>query len=276
MAPATRLLFVALASALLAAPVRAAEPPGKSLPPPIARTEGVFSLSVTGEYTTGDYGSASTTDIWYFPVMFRYETERTAWRITVPYLIVEGTGDVVVSADGGHSAGHVTTSTSSYSESGLGDIILSGTYVLLPEGDATPAVGLTGKIKLATADETRGLGAGENDYAAEVEFVKSREQFTGFGGVGYKIMGDPPGFDFNNVFYGFLGAEYRFDNLRTGGVVLDVAQATTAAGSDLRQLTAYLARKIDKTLLVRGYLILGLSDGGPERGIGVGAIYYWR
>jgi len=74
----------------------------------------------------------------------------------------------------------------------------------------------------------------------------------------------------------FVGAEYRFDNLRSGGLVLDFAQATTDAGSDFRQLTAYLVRRIDRTLTARGYAILGLSDSAPDWGLGIGFIYYWR
>jgi hypothetical protein len=278
MASATCQLFAGLACALLAAatPVWAAEPPGKSLPPRLdLPPEGLFSLSITGEYTTGDYGTTSSTDVWYFPVMLRYQMERAVFRVTVPYLIVEGTGAVVV-PPGDQHGGHVTSSTGHYTDSGLGDVIVSGTYELLPERDTTPSVWLTGKIKLATASRSSNLGTGETDYAVEVELVKNRDRITSFVGVGYEILGDPPGINFNDVLYGYIGAEYRFDNLLSGGVVLDAAQAATTAGSELRQLTAYLVRKIDKTVSARGYLILGLADGSPDWGFGVGVIYYWR
>lgn len=255
---------------------RAVEPPGVSLPPSVAAPAGVFSLSATGEYTTGDYGATSSTDIWYFPVTLRYETARAALRLTVPYLFVEGPANVLVSAGDHSSMGRLNTSAARRSDSGLGDVIASGTYVLVPEGERVPAIALTGKIKFATADEARGLGTGENDYAAEVGALKNLDRLAAFGGAGYKVLGDPPGINDKNVFYGFAGAEYRFDELRSGGIVLDIAQATTTAGSDFRQLTAYLARVIDRNLTARGYAMLGLSDGAPDWGVGFGLIYYWR
>ena len=267
----------ALAAALQAMQVHAAEPPGKSLPPPVA-APGVWSLSVTGEYSTGDYGTSSSTDIWYFPATLRYETERAAFRVTVPLMSYEGSGNVVVTPGDHNSMGHgmtTTTTTGSQTDSGLGDVIVSATYVVIQESAQTPAVALTGKAKLATAD-TPLLGTGENDYAAELELIKDYHSVIGYGGVGYKILGDPPGVDFNNVLYGFVGAEYAFDKVRSGGLVLDFAQASTDAGSDFRQLTGYLVRRLDKTLTARGYLLLGLSDSAPDWGIGIGAIYYWR
>jgi hypothetical protein len=278
----SRLFFAGLAGFVLAGAAAYAATPLEKTPSVrlAGRAAGDYSLGIIGEYTTGDYGTGSDTNIWYFPVTLRYSTERYAFRLTVPYLSVDGTGNVVVTAVDQHAGQHAgqgaVTTVGRQTESGLGDVIVSGTYTAVPESATSPAVELTGKIKLATADENRNLGTGENDYAVEVELFKSRDQYTGFGGGGYKILGDPPGVNYNNVFYGFIGVESRLDKQLTGGIELYVEQAATSASSNLQQLTPYLAQKLDKTLTARGYLILGLSDGSPDWGIGVGVTYYWR
>ena len=61
---------------------------------PVA-TAAETSISLGAEYTSGDYGTSTETNMWYFPVTLRYETDRTMLALTVPYVVVEGTCNVV-------------------------------------------------------------------------------------------------------------------------------------------------------------------------------------
>ena len=139
-----------------------------------AATDGETSIILGAEYTSGDYGTSSKTKIWYFPVTLRYETDVNAASIGVSYLRVEGRGDVVVSG-GGMGMGSQTVKRTSRlngtrTDSGLGDVILTGSHKL--SGTASSRIDLTGKIKFGTADETDNLGTGENDYAVQLDLEK--------------------------------------------------------------------------------------------------------
>ena len=236
-----------------------------------AATEGETSVILGAEYTSGDYGTSSKTKIWYFPVTLRYETDVNAASISVSYLSVEGRGDVVVSG-GGMGMGSQTVKRNSTlngtrTDSGFGDVILTGSHKL--SGTASSRIDLTGKIKLGTADETDNLGTGENDYAVQLDFEQNYNSNSIFGSAGYKIFGDPPGTDYKNVFYGSIGFSHKLDAARAAGLVFDAQQAALSGSSGLSELTLFLSNKLDKKTRLTGYVLKGFSNGSPDWGLGV-------
>lgn len=231
--------------------------------------EGVFRVSLGAEYTSGDYGTANTTDMWYLPATFRYGTDRGLLRLTVPYLVITGNGTVVPAGGNHHVVGPGPTTTSRVTESGLGDIVAAGTYYLVPQTARRPSLDVTGKIKLGTADEDRNLGTGENDYSVQLELAKTRDRMLFFGSVGYKLLGDPSPFDLDNIFYGDVGGQWRVDARRNVGLDLYLAESPTAAGSSAAEMTAYLNHKLDAKRSLQFYGLLGLSDGSPDWGVGI-------
>lgn len=236
-----------------------------------AATDGETSILLGAEYTSGDYGTSSKTKIWYFPVTLRYETDANAASVTVSYLSVEGRGDVVVAGGGMGMGSQTVTRTSTLNgtstNSGFGDVILTGSHKL--SGTASSRIDLTGKIKLGTADETDNLGTGENDYAVQLDFEKDSNSNSVFGSAGYKFLGDPPGTDYKNVFYGYIGLSHKLDAVRTAGLALDVQQAAVSGGSALSEITLFLSNKFDKKTRLTGYFLKGFANGSPDWGLGV-------
>jgi hypothetical protein len=236
-----------------------------------AATDGETSINLGAEYTSGDYGTSSKTKIWYFPVTLRYETDVNAASIAVSYLSVEGRGDVVVSG-GGMGMGSQTvkrnsTLTGTRTNSGFGDVILTGSHKLF--GTASSRIYITGKIKFGTADETDNLGTGENDYAVQLDFEKDYNSNSVFGSAGYKIFGDPPGTDYKNVFYGSIGFSHKLDAARAAGLTLNAQQAALSGGSGQSDLTLFLSDKLDKKTRLTGYVLKGFGNGSPDWGLGV-------
>jgi len=236
-----------------------------------AATDGETSIILGAEYTSGDYGTSSKTKIWYFPVTLRYETDVNAASIGVSYLRVEGRGDVVVSG-GGMGMGSQTVKRTSRlngtrTDSGLGDVILTGSHKL--SGTASSRIDLTGKIKFGTADETDNLGTGENDYAVQLDLEKDYNINSVFGSAGYKILGDPPGTDYKNVFYGSIGFSHKLDAARAAGLAFDAQQAALSGGSGLSEITLFLNNKLDKKTRLTGYVLKGFANGSPDWGLGV-------
>jgi len=60
-----------------------------------------FSFSTATDSTTGNYGGASSTDIWYVPFTARYDKDRASFRVIIPYLHVTGPGNVLGPGIGG-------------------------------------------------------------------------------------------------------------------------------------------------------------------------------
>lgn len=270
---ATALTLLATASPALAVDVT---PPRRDEP-------GVFGVSIGAEYSSGDYGTSTETDIWYFPLSFRYEQDRWFFRLTVPYLVVSGPGNVLImggSGMGGHQPGGGTgggmggggSTTASRTESGLGDIIGTVSYTLQRGDSGRPGIDLTGKIYLGTASETKALGTGENDYAVQLDLAQDVGAVTLFGTGGYRITGDPPGIDYKDVLYGTVGLERHFDR-NTLGAAFDLQQAVIPGGDAFAELTGYLTLRPDKSTKLNAYLLLGLTDAAPDWGVGI--TYTW-
>ena len=230
------------------------------------------TLSTGMDYSKGDYGASSDTEIWYIPFSVKLETPTMVYKLTVPFIQISGPG-YVTGADaepsGSGGSGHTT-------ESGMGDIIATATYALLPYQAKRPAIDITAKIKFPTADDQRGLGTGEFDYYLQADGLYGSGQLATFVTFGYKIYGDPPGVNYKNAFYYSLGGSYSLTKKLSGGLIYDFRQAATSNGSDLKEVTAFTSTKLDKKKKLLFYLVKGLSDGSPDWGIGVNLGYVMK
>jgi hypothetical protein len=159
-------------------------------------------------------------------------------------------------------AGPVTT------ESGLGDVIAAGTYSIVDDRDARFLLDVTGKVKIPTADEKKGLGTGQFDYALQVDAYKSVGAFTALAGLGYRWLGDPPGIDFRNVWYGTLGATYRVQKGLSAGVTLDYREAALSTTQEQMELTPFISWRFAEQYKLQAYGVIGLKDGSPAWGLG--------
>lgn len=235
-------------------------------PQVLAASAAEISLSLGAEYTSGDYGTSSKTKMWYFPVTLRYETDRYMMALTLPYVVVDGTGNVVAT---GSSKGmpRTTPTLGSRTESGIGDVELSASHVITQ--DAGWRVGLGGLIKLGIADEEDNLSTGEDDVAVQLEAEKTYGSNTLFGTAGYKVLGDPPGINYDNVFYGSVGVSHRLNATRAVSAELYAQEAPLPGVDGKSELTLFLSDKPGPKTRLTGYLVAGFADGSPDWGAGV-------
>jgi len=231
---------------------------------PAAQAATGYSLGVGGEYTRGDYGTGSDVSLITVPFTLQYAEPRYAWSVSVPYLWVQGPGDVVVSSSGPGRFSPTRSSTATRTDSGLGDVTASGTLRLWEESARRPWAALTAKVKFGTADETRRLGTGENDYALQLELAKEAL----YGHVGYKVLGDPAGVSYNDVWYGTAGFNF-FAGRADGGVEMYAEQAAVDGLDGKRELVLYLGRALDGKTRLTGHVLKGFGDASPDWGVGV-------
>jgi len=218
-------------------------------------------ISTGFDFSSGKYGSEETTDILYIPVTFKYGTNSWSSGLTIPWLSIESEGDVVIGPDGQPVP---VPGGSATSESGLGDITASFTWFAYPGTETLPIVDVTGRVKLPTADEDRGLGTGEFDWALETDLIKAVNKHSLFFTVGYKIFGDPDNVEIDNVFYGSIGDSYRVDRKRSFGAFYDVREATSEFTEGVSELTGFFSYRMNEKWRLMTYVVKGFSDGSPD------------
>lgn len=228
-----------------------------------------LTLSAGTDYSTGKYGSSTSTDIWYLPISIKLESSDLVYKLTVPYLQITGPGNVI-GVDANPGAGNHSEISS---ESGLGDIIAAISYSLTPYQPERLFLEITGKVKFPTADENKMLGTGEYDYSMQADGLYSSGKASTFVTLGYKILGDPPGTDYQNVIYSSLGGMYTFSRHFSTGLVYDSKQASTTNGIEQEELTVFINTRLADNRKMLFYAVKGLSDGSPDWGVGINFSY---
>lgn len=227
-----------------------------------------LTLATGFDYSRGKYGGSTLTEITYIPFTAKYEAGPWLFKLTAPWLSITGPGSVVGGGDDRTvlRTGSATRTTAS----GLGDVVASAGRTVIENPSSGLLVDVIGKIKFATADSAKGLGTGENDYALQADVVKSFGSVSALGTLGYKVMGDPPGLNLRNVWYGSVGAAWKLSAATSAGVLFDARQSSIAGGNKQQEITVYAAHKLGATTRMQGYLVRGLANGSPDWGIGAG------
>jgi hypothetical protein len=231
---------------------------------------GDYTFTIGAEQTSGKYGADITTTMQQVPFILGYTDKNYAWSITVPYVRISGSEDVTFSSTSKSPMFSTTTISSvKTTNSGLGDITLSGTYQLQEETKAKPWLAVTGKIKLGTADETKRLGTGENDYSAALEIAK--KAIHGF--VGYKLVGDTSTINFDNVMFGAVGITFPVNKKWTSLVEYYTEQASLAGIEDIKEINVSFSKSLQDKKKLNMYVIKGLTDSSHDWGAGISLSY---
>ncbi|KQZ79445.1 hypothetical protein ASD55_01715 [Rhodanobacter sp. Root561] len=246
---------------------------------------GQFSLAAGADYSSGKYGTDTTTDIWSLPVTAAYQTDRWTFKLTVPYINISGAGNVIPGVGkvnngnpNGRGRGNggvipAPGSAASGSASGLGDITASAGYELFGSADRTFGLDLTGKVKFGTADENKGLGTGRNDYGLSLDTYKVSGNWTAFGGVGWMKYGSSQYIQLKNGFNANIGAAYKLSPSDDVGAYYYYRERIADTGAPQSEVTAYWNHKFNESLRLQTYALAGFANGSPDYGVGASLKY---
>ncbi len=92
---------------------------------------------------------------------------------------------------------------------GVGDLELTGLYLLVEEQGARPAVAFAAEAKLPTA-KNRLIGSGKADGTFYLIGSKRLGRFEAHGNLDYAVIGRPPYASVQNVLGGALALEYHY------------------------------------------------------------------
>jgi len=233
-----------------------------------AATDLNLKVSLGYHYSTGTYGTSSTTEIAYIPLIAKAEVGAWTVQATLPYLRISGPPGVA-------AVGNTFAQTTGGTSDGLGDVLLRGAYTFMPLTSWMPFVDLAGIIKFPTASRGAGLGTGEFDYGIESELFWSLGRCTPFATVGYRFLGSPPGTDLDSVVVGSIGGIYRVLEPVHAGLFLDYRQSPAAAVGERLDLIPFGTWQINPHWSVDLYASAGLAKGSPDAGTGLQLAYAW-
>jgi hypothetical protein len=247
------LLSVFLAAALLASAQTAVTAPTSTT-----------SLGTGFDYSRGDYGFATDTEVTSVPLNLGYENGPWLLNASLSWLNVKGPATIV----GGGGAPRPTTS----SESGFGDIYGSATYQF---GQVAGAVDMsaTVRVKFPTADEDRGLGTGATDYYGELSFYRTFSSVTPFVTLGYRVLGDNNAYDLRDGAYASGGAHFRLSAATVVSALVNWRRPIVAGGDDAQEAMFMVSHDFAERWRVTAYALKGFTDASPDFGTGLSASY---
>jgi hypothetical protein len=234
---------------------------------------GDLSVSTGLDFSHGDYDDPVDTDLLYVPVTAIYLFDRVPglpdrWDqfeigLTIPYLRIDGPGNFFVDERGREGAERTV-------EEGLGDLLLSGTYILYPRaGTWWPVAELGVLWKIPTGDVDRGLGTGKSDVALELDLARNWGRFTPFATVGYRFVGDPDEGRLDDAWFASLGVAARVAPRFDAGIYWTWLEATSPTRSDAHELLVYGAFRLRDRLSLSPYALIGLRGYTADWGVGL-------
>jgi hypothetical protein len=253
-----------------------------------------LGVEIGFDFASGDYGTSTTTDSYSIPLKVRYTpTSRLGFELTIPYIYQNNSNTLYAGGirynvmprqmaaasaaaqamgPGGAGAG-TGSSTVGYdvsdSASGLGDITLTGGYVLVPEAADVPQVRPLVYVKFPTGDKNNGLGTGELDFGGGLSLSKWFGPWNLFGESRYIVQGSNDALGLKNyvTYEGDLGyaiSRYLFPQL-----VLWGATAPADNTSSLLEAKAVLNYRWSPVAGGSVYVLKGLATSSPDYGFGL-------
>jgi hypothetical protein len=224
-----------------------------------------FSTGV--EYSTGKYGGTDDIEDIYVPFTFRAGFDRVGVRLTVPWLSVTAPEDTIITDPG---AEPLPGTGATVTNSGLGDVVGALTiYDLYVSDKSSFVIDATGKIKFGTADETKGLGTGENDYTLQLDAYRFFDRLSLQGTAGYRLRGEPPGVDLDDVFLASVGGAYVTSANSLVGMYFDYRESAISGTDDVQELSGFASFRLGRAWRMEVYAFTGLTDSSTDFGGGI-------
>lgn len=253
-----RLLFGLGSGLLLAGPVFCDEPAPAAVSPP------AWSIGTGVNYSKGDYGFPTDTEVFSAPVNLGYESGSWLLRASIPWITIKGPA--------ANTGGGGVPRPSASSESGLGDIYASATYRF---GEMVGPVNLafTGRVKFPTADEIKGLGTGETDYYGQFDLYRTFGSYTPFVSLGYRALGDSVVYQLENGAFASAGSHLRVSPATVWTVAVNWGERIIAGGDASTDAMLAFTHDLDPRWQLSGYALKGFTDASPDHGAGLQVNY---
>ena len=261
-----------------------------------------WQIGFNPSYSSGNYGTNTTSSFFYAPVSIRRFFRDGDVTLVIPFVtattdgrstLVGGNQTPVQSGSNSGSGGSGSGSGGGggcddeepscltglaagqkLTSSGLGDIIIRGRYYILEEKGWTPLVAITGRVKIPTADEKRGLGTGKMDEGVGAEASKLLgDNWIVFLDGGFNIIGRPEGLNLRNQWWYDVGGGYYFAKNLLGSVYFEEYRSLFSGAQNIRDVFFGMSYRASSEWRFNGGVAVGLSNGAPDHVLSVGTSY---
>lgn len=240
----------------------------------MAHAETRVSVSSGVDYSSGDYGGVTDTEVISVPLGVRVSNGDWTVRSSTPYLRVTGPADVAdIGEDGGAGGGggaFVRTSD----ESGIGDTTIAVTRAFRRLGGSNAYFEVNSRVRLPTGDEKKGLGVGATDYALGGELGVTERGGGASIGVMRRFLGDRAGVERVDGWQVNTSGWVRTGEKTTVGAFGSWREAARAGRDDPSEVGAYVSHRLTDAWNVTLNAGAGLSDASAD--LTTGLRFTWR
>lgn len=238
----------------------------------VASADTRVSFASGVDYSSGDYGQAVDTEVISVPLVGRVITDHWSFRASIPYLSIRGPADVADTTegggggDGGGDPGGAGTLARTGTESGLGDLSLQATRSFRHLGgeDSGAYFDVTGRVRLPTGDEDRGLGVGATDYTLVGELGNSGESGGVYVNGGWRFLGDRTGVEREDGAQAGVGAWLKVSEGGRVGISASWREASTQGNDDPASASVFWSQRLSDNLRLSINAGAGLSDASAD------------
>lgn len=235
-----------------------------------ARSRNAFGASLTTgvDYSIGDYGASGDTKILVVPISLRVKRGNIRLGATLPYLRIDGPGNIVGSGNGGPIVIDPKDPAPRVVRKGLGDVSLSASYSIPDQLLHGFEVDIGGRVKLPTSSAKKRLGTGKADLAVTLDVARPIGNFAPFVSVGYRMPGNVEGIELRNSAITSVGATVTAGST-TFIASYDYSAAASEFAKDSHSLFGGLNVPVNNRFSFTGYGAAGLNNGAPDFGGGL-------
>ncbi len=261
-----------------------------------------WQIGFNPSYSSGNYGTNTTSSFFYAPISIRRFFKDGDVALVIPFVtattdgrstLVGGSQVPVQSGSNsgpggggsgsgggggcdedepscltGLAAGQKLTTT------GIGDIILRGRYYIVEEKGWAPLIAITGRVKLPTADASRGLGTGKMDEGVGAEISKLLgDNWITFLDGGFNIIGRPEGLNLRNQWWYDVGGGYYFAKNLLGSVYFEEYRSLFSGAQNIRDVFFGMSYRASSEWRFNGGVAVGVSNGAPDHVVSIGTSY---
>lgn len=261
-----------------------------------------WQIGITPSYSSGNFGTNTTSEFVYVPFSVRRYFRDGDVSLVIPFVSVTSNGTATLVGGqpiqtlpqrclkkGGteidtdkpeclallnSGQGVAGQAAQKVTNSGLGDMILRGRYYLVEERDYVPLIAITGRLKLPTASEGKGLGTGTLDHGYGIEISKLiGEKWLAFLDGGYNFIGNPDGVELQNQYWYDVGAGYYFTKNLLASVYFEEYRALVSGLVNIRDFFFAMNYKASAAWRFNGGVAVGVSNGAPDYVVSIGTSY---
>lgn len=231
-----------------------------------------FTLLTGFDHSSGKFNLPTTTNISYMPYSLRFTTGSWSFRASSGYISFAAPKNVITAIEGAPLVTDVDLTADEQRQirrkDGFGDVYLSATYSYENPYNNDLYIDFTGKIKIPTANEYKGLGTGKVDYTAQVDASYLFGSFMPFATLGYRFIGKNTLYDLQNSFFASIGMAYYITYDTSIGVSYDYRESATPGFNSPKEIFAYTDIQLNDNWGINVYGVVGLNNVTTDYGGG--------